>query len=74
MRLRTTRLERPWQSYRAKFRTSSEWQTVRLPWDAFEPRKTEAAFEPSELRRLGILAYGVEMDADVAVASIGFYR
>lgn len=74
LRLRTDALTRPWQSYRAQFGTTQEWQTVCLPWEAFEANKTDAAFDPAGLRRIGVLAYGAEMQAEVAVAAIRFFR
>lgn len=74
LRLRTDALTRPWQSYRAAFVTAPNWQTVRLPWAAFEANKTDAAFDPAGLRRIGVLAYGAEMQADVAVSAIRLFR
>lgn len=74
MRLRTDQLSRPWQSFRAPFEVLREWQTVRLPWAAFAAHKTEAVFDPARLRRIGVLAIGAEMQADVAISSIRFYR
>ncbi|WP_366942641.1 CIA30 family protein [uncultured Sulfitobacter sp.] len=74
IRLRTDQLQRPWQSYRAMIETTSEWQTLRLPWTSFAPHRTEAPFDPARLRRIGVLAIGSEMVADVSVAEIGFYR
>lgn len=74
MRLRTDQLTRPWQSYRAVIEPEQEWQTVRLPWDAFEARKTDVPFDPARLRRLGILAIGADMQADIAVSGIRLYK
>jgi len=74
MRLRTDALTRPWQSYRAEFMAGDAWQTLRLPWADFEPRKTDVPFDPARLRRIGILAIGSEMQADVAVSAIRFFR
>lgn len=74
MRLRTDQLSRPWQSYRAALAPTEEWQTLRLPWSAFEARKTDVPFDPARLRRLGILAIGAEMQADIAVSGIRFYK
>lgn len=73
LRLRTDQLTRPWQSYRAAFKAPAQWQTLRLPWMAFEGRKTDVPFDPARLRRIGILAIGSAMHADIAVSSIGFY-
>lgn len=74
MRLRTDQLTRPWQSYRVMLAPSEEWQSVRLPWSAFEARKTDVPFDPARLRRLGILAIGAEMQADIAVSGIRFFK
>lgn len=74
IRLRTDQLTRPWQSFRADFKATSDWQTHRIPFAAFAAHKTEAIFDPSRLRRIGILAIGRIFEAEVAVASIGFYK
>lgn len=74
LRLRTDQLERPWQSFRAAIGVTAQWQAVRLPWSVFEGRKTDKTLDPARLRRIGLLAIGREMQADVAVSAIRFYR
>ncbi|QUJ78017.1 CIA30 family protein [Sulfitobacter albidus] len=74
LRLRTTDLTRPWQSYRATFEAPAEWTEIRLPFTAFEANKTDAPFDAGALRRIGVLAYGAEMTADIAVSKIGFHE
>ena len=73
LRLRTDQLSRPWQSYRTAFVAPPKWITKRIPFAAFEPHRTDAPFDPSRLRRIGILAIGSEFEADIAVAGIGLY-
>ncbi|SEN18355.1 Complex I intermediate-associated protein 30 (CIA30) [Loktanella fryxellensis] len=73
LRLRTTDLARPWQSFRASFAAPAAWTQVRIPFAALVPHKTEATFQPENLRRIGILAIGQAGPADVAVAGIGLY-
>jgi len=73
-RLRTDALRRPWQSFRTDFIAPSAWQTVRLPFDQMIPHKTDAAFDPAGLRRIGILAIGRAMRAEIAVAAVHLYR
>ena len=73
-RLRTDALRRPWQSFRTDFMAPSTWQTVRLPFDQMIPHKTDAAFDPARLRRIGILAIGRAMRAEIAVAAVHLYR
>ena len=74
LRLRTDALTRPWQSFRTEITPQAEWQTLRLPWAGFQAHRTDAAFDATRLRRIGVLAIGAEMKADIAVASVGFYR
>jgi hypothetical protein len=73
VRLRTTDLERPWQSFRAEIEAQPLWRTILLPFDGFVPHRTQASFNPGALRRVGILAAGRAFEADVAVARVGVY-
>jgi adhesin HecA-like repeat protein len=71
--LRTTDAVRPWQSYRAHFIAGPTWETVTLPFDAFEPYRLEAPLDVTSLRRIGLVAIGREFSADLAVARLEFY-
>ena len=74
IRLRTDQLTRPWQSFRKEVKTIKEWQVLRLPFDAFVAHRTDAIFDPANLRRVGILAIGRVFRAELAVASFALYR
>lgn len=74
LRLRTDALQRPWQSFRTAFTAPAEWTTVRVPFDSIEPHKTDAAFDPAGLRRMGVVAIGREFRADIAVRAVRLYR
>jgi hypothetical protein len=74
VRLRTDAITRPWQSFRAEFTAPPVWTTHHMPFSAFEAHRTEAAFDPARLRRVGILAIGREFDADIAVTGLHLYR
>lgn len=74
IRLRTDQLTRPWQSFRADFTAPPVWQTCQIPFDSVTPHKTDATFDPAQLRRIGILGIGREFHAEVAVAGIRLYR
>ncbi|SOE18999.1 complex I intermediate-associated protein 30 (CIA30) [Hoeflea halophila] len=74
VRLRTSQLTKPWQSFRAEFQASEGWKTVRMPFDGFEAYRHEFSFDPNQLRRIGVLAVGREFQADVAVSAIRLYR
>lgn len=73
VRLRTAQLTRSWQSFRTDIVTKPEWQTVRMPFASFTAHRVDAVFDPTCLRRIGIVAIGHEFSALVAVAAIGFY-
>lgn len=74
LRVRTSALSRPWQSFRADFLAPATWMRVVIPFADLEPHKIEAAFDPAELRRIGILAIGAEMEADIAVSAVYLHR
>jgi hypothetical protein len=73
LHLKTSATSMPWQSYRADFAAAPTWHEVRLPFAAFVPHRLVPALDVSRLRRLGIVAIGRTMRADVCVAEIGLY-
>lgn len=73
LHLRTTDLDRPWQSYRLGFPARPVWQRLRLPFTEFVPNRTEAPIDLSRLRRLGIVAIGRAFMADLALGRVRFY-
>ncbi|WP_112321117.1 CIA30 family protein [Oceanibium sediminis] len=74
LRLRTDQLTRPWHSFRASFDAPGHWTSLRIPFADLVPHRTDAAFDPTRLRRIGVLAIGREFQADVAVAAVRLYR
>ncbi len=74
LHLRTNDTRIVWQSYRASFRAGSRWETVRLPFDGFQPYRIDRPLDLSVLRRIGLVAIGREMTADLCVARVAFYR
>jgi hypothetical protein len=73
VRLRTAQLTRPWQSFRSDFVGEPHWTKVKIPFSSLVSHRVEAVFDPTRLRRIGILAIGRERDACLAVSNIGFY-
>ncbi|MCU0841379.1 MAG: CIA30 family protein [Thiobacillaceae bacterium] len=71
LRNRDTRVV--WQSYRAGFQAGPDWRTVRLPFAEFRPYRIDRPLSTRHLRRLGLVAIGREMTADLCVARIAFY-
>ncbi|MEM7644036.1 MAG: CIA30 family protein [Pseudomonadota bacterium] len=74
LRLKTSDVTRPWQSYRAAFTAPAEWGTIRVAFADLDPYRIDAPFDPSQLRRLGLVAVGREFQADVAVSALRLYR
>lgn len=72
--LRTPDSVRPWQSYRAHFKTTSDWKTIELPFKSFAPYRLEVPLNIKRLRRLGLVAIGRAFTADLAVAEVSLYR
>ena len=73
LHLRTTDLTRPWQSYRQSLIAGPSWETHRVPFTDFAPHRIDTPMDVSKLRRLGILAIGRAVDADVSVGGVRFY-
>lgn len=62
-----------WQSYRASFIASPNWRTLRLPFDRFQPHRIERPLDLGNLRRLGVVAIGRRMHADVCIGRLSLY-
>jgi len=74
MHLRTSKTQRPWQSYRATFQSTPSWQTIRLPFLQFEPYRIEVPLDPADIRRIGIVAIGRAFYADLCLGRLALYR
>jgi hypothetical protein len=74
LHLKTSATTMPWQSYRAEFLASDQWREVRLPFSEFEPHRLVPALDLTRRKRLGVVAIGRPMHADLCIAEIGFYR
>lgn len=72
--LRGPDLTRPWQSWRCDLPDAPEWTQLYLPFSSFYPHRTELPLQCARLSRLGVVAIGREMEADIAIARLAFYR
>lgn len=70
---RTADLWFPWQSYRASFKATSNWQTIRIPFADLDAYKTSKYFRPDKLIRIGLVGIGRDFQADLCLASIRLY-
>jgi len=71
--LRTTRTRLPWQYYQQGFGTGPDWAEVTLPLAGFTAsgRLLSGSVRPEEIRSIGLVAYGRDHAADVALAALG---
>jgi len=74
LHLRTDATRIVWQSYRVSFLAQPHWQTLRLPFADFKPHRIDQPLDTSKLRRIGVVAIGREMRADICIARLALYR
>jgi len=74
LHLRTADMTLPWQAWRATFTAPPVWHTVQLPFSTFTPYRTATPLEAAAVRRIGILALGEAMTAEVCVARLAWLR
>ena len=73
--IRTSKTRLPWNYYASSFITSGEWQSIKVPFDSFKksglllPRK----FNASDIKSIGIVAFGKDFYASVDIASVELY-
>ena len=61
------------QSYRATVFAKPDWQTIRLPWSAFEPNQIDTPLDTTRILRVGMLGWMREFEADLSVAEVALY-
>jgi hypothetical protein len=73
--LRTREMTRPWHFYNAAFQSTPEWSEVRIPLNGFQRSHDFLAnpIDPQSVISIGLVAYGRDHSADLAVASVGMY-
>ena len=61
------------QSYRATFFATPEWQTIRLPWSAFEPNQIDTPLDTTAIQRIGLLGWMRGFEADLSVGKVALF-
>ncbi|CAG0940155.1 hypothetical protein GALLN_00872 [Gallionellaceae bacterium] len=74
LHLRTGDTRIVWQSYRASFQATPSWQTLRLPFESFQPHRIDQPLDKHRLRRLGVVAIGRKMHVDICIARLSLYK
>jgi hypothetical protein len=60
-------------AYRLTFHAAAHWRTLRFPWSAFEPHGVTVPLDTARLRRIGLLGWMRDFDADLALARLALY-
>jgi len=71
--LKSTQLWMPWQSYRCQANITQEWQTIYVPFSAFEPYRTQTRLRPQAINKFAVLAGGHEREVNLTIKQFGFY-
>jgi hypothetical protein len=73
--LRTFGTLLPWQYYQASFDVSRDWAEVKLPFKSFKAsgRLLRSSPDPQSLESIGIVAFGRDHEAEIAVREVSFY-
>ena len=73
--IRTTGTLRHWHYYFQPFKTNSDWEVIRMPFNKFERSASilELNLNPTNLRSIGIVAFGKDHTADIYVKDLRFY-
>jgi hypothetical protein len=74
LHLRSADMTLPWQSLRASFDAAPSWRTLRLPFADFAPYRFGGTLRVPALQRVGIVAIGQAMQAEVCLARLALYR
>lgn len=70
LHLRSADMTAVWQSWRVSFAASEAWTDIDLPFADFTPHRTDLPVNPARLTRLGLVAIGREMQADLALSRL----
>ncbi|WP_373187801.1 CIA30 family protein [Halopseudomonas sp.] len=73
LRVKTSQLDKPWQSFRCKLQVAPQWTRFTIPYTHLRAHRTDAALDPSQIRSIAVVAIGEEFDVDVCVRRAGFF-
>jgi hypothetical protein len=72
LHLRTSDTTLVWQSYRASFFAPSNWEKISIPFEEFAPHRLHSPLNIRQLKRLGIVAIGRPMSANLYFRNVVF--
>lgn len=74
LHLRSTNTTLVWQSYRASFFAPASWQKISISFEPFAPHRLNSTLDSSQLKRLGIVAIGRTMSANLCFRNVEFFK
>ena len=74
--IRTSSTLLPWQFYNAPFKTSKNWNVIKINLGAFQPSSSflRKTIKSSSIKSIGIVAYGRDHEAKIDVSEIYFFK
>lgn len=73
LHIKTSQLDRPWQSYRHTLRVEPYWIRFNIPYSQLSPHRTDIELDPAQIKSIAVVAIGEAFDVDVCVRRAGFY-
>lgn len=73
LHVKTTQLNRPWQSFRCTLSVQPHWTRFIVPYEQLSPHRTDAKLLPADISSIAVIAIGQAFDVDVCVRRLGFY-
>lgn len=74
LNVKTTQLDKPWQSFRCTLAVAPQWTRFVVPFAQLRPHRTDVELEPATIRSVAVIAIGTAFDVDVCVRRFGFFR
>lgn len=74
LNVKTTQLDKPWQSFRCTFTVEPQWTRFVVPYSELQAHRTDKDLDPAAIRSVAVIAIGEAFDVDVCVRRFGFYR
>ncbi len=70
--LKSSQLWMPWQSYRATIQLTCDWQEFFIPFEQFQPYRTQTSLNPVRINQFSVLL-GQLGEQSVLTQKFGFY-
>ncbi len=73
LHVKSTQLNRPWQSFRCTLPVQPQWTRFIVPYQQLSAHRTDAELQPAKISSVAVVAIGQAFDVDVCVRRLGFY-